>query len=278
MNNAPVLVTGAHGFLGRNIVEALTDFRVFAPPRSELDCRDFRGVSEYVARHAIKFVVHCAGPGTQPKRDEPGCFENIIGMFFNLVRLRERFEKVICVGTGHEFLARGSLRNLPCLKSYRSLPENPYGLAKLICNNFIHDYGLKNFINVRIFFAFGKYEEPKARLMPRAISHLLENKDVSIDHEVLVSFIYATDFARFIAKLLIAQRYGASYHACYRQAIRLGALLAQVKDLCGSRSKIVVQNRQGDVYTSTGYVHGFQHSEKNLVELLEHYAQPAVAA
>ncbi|MDP3723060.1 MAG: NAD-dependent epimerase/dehydratase family protein [Candidatus Omnitrophota bacterium] len=278
MNNAPVLVTGAHGFLGHNVVEALNDFKVFAPPRSELDCREFGELSDYVARHAIRFVVHCAGPGTQPKREEAGCFDNIVGMFFNLVRLRARFEKVICVGTGHEFLARGSLSNLPCLKRYRSLPENPYGLAKLICNNFMHEHGLANFINVRIFYAFGKHEDPNARLLPGAISHLLEHKDVSLDHDALLSCIYATDFARFIAKLLIAERYGACYHACYRQPIRLSALLAQVKDLCGSSSQIVIKDPRCDVYTSAGYLSGFQHSTKNLVELLEYYAQPAVAS
>ncbi|MBI2496251.1 MAG: NAD-dependent epimerase/dehydratase family protein [Candidatus Omnitrophica bacterium] len=278
MNNAPVLVTGAHGFLGRNVVEALNDFKVFAPPRSELDCRDVGELSDYVARHAIRFVVHCAGPGTQPKRDEPGCFDNIVGMFFNLVRLRERFDKVICVGTGHEFLAQGRLSDLPCVKSYRLLPENLYGFAKLICNNFIHDHGLQNFINVRIFYAFGKHEDPDARLMPRAISHLLDNTDVFIDHDALLSFIYATDFARFIATLLTAERYRASYHACYRQPMRLSALLAQAKDLCGSRSKIVMQDRRCEVYTSAAYLPGFQHSEKNVVELLEHYTQPAVAA
>lgn len=278
MNDAPVLVTGAQGFLGRNIVEALQEFRVFAPPRSELDCRDFGELSDYVARNAIKFVVHCAGPGTQPKRDAPDCFDNIVGMFFNLVRLRERFEKVICVGTGHEFLARGNLSNLPCLRSYRPLPENPYGLAKLICNNFMHDHGLKPFINVRMFYAFGKYEDPSARLMPGTISHFLENTDVSIDHDALLSFIYATDFARFIAKLLMAEHCRASYHACYRQPIRLSALLTQMRDLCGSRSKIVVKDRHCDVYTSAGYLSGFQHSQKNLVELLEYYAQPVVVS
>ena len=114
--------------------------------------------------------------------------------------------------------------------------------------------------------------------MPYAISQLLEHHDVSIDHDVLMSFIYAADFARFIARLLPAQRYDACYHACYRQPIRLSALVAQAKALCGSPSKILVKDRRCDVYTSAAYLRGFQHSEKNLAELLEFYAHASVAA
>jgi GDP-L-fucose synthase len=60
---APLLVTGGHGFVGRNLVARLRadGYQVLAPPRTQLDLRDQAAVERYLRAHRVGTVVHAAG-------------------------------------------------------------------------------------------------------------------------------------------------------------------------------------------------------------------------
>ena len=59
-----ILVTGAHGMVGRSLIERLSEAgydHVLQPTSSELDNRDQRRVRDYFAAHRPEFVFHLAG-------------------------------------------------------------------------------------------------------------------------------------------------------------------------------------------------------------------------
>ena len=63
MNKRRVLITGANGMVGRNILEhpAIKGFDVLAPNRSELDLCDLNKVRTYLEHNKLDILVHCAG-------------------------------------------------------------------------------------------------------------------------------------------------------------------------------------------------------------------------
>ena len=65
--NKTVLVTGAHGFVGTNLMNLLSHmqktipFDVLAPARQELDLTNEVAVSDYFEQHKPNIVLHLAG-------------------------------------------------------------------------------------------------------------------------------------------------------------------------------------------------------------------------
>jgi GDP-L-fucose synthase len=64
MNSQPtLLLTGAHGMVGRNVREhpACAGFRMLTPSRAELDLLDGAATLAYLQRHRPDIIVHAAG-------------------------------------------------------------------------------------------------------------------------------------------------------------------------------------------------------------------------
>src|SRR5690242_11602621 len=73
-----ILLTGAGGMVGRNIMEHadIRSFDMLAPTSRELDLRDFAAVRSYMASQRPDFVIHAAGKvgGIQANMREPVSF------------------------------------------------------------------------------------------------------------------------------------------------------------------------------------------------------------
>ena len=62
--NMKVLITGAHGMVGRNITEYLNDnsnFSLLTPSKKELNLLNGSEVRDYLQKHKPDFIIHCAG-------------------------------------------------------------------------------------------------------------------------------------------------------------------------------------------------------------------------
>ena len=70
-----ILVTGATGMVGRNIIESI-DFKIYnllSPSSRELNLLDVKGVQNYFKLHQPDIVIHCAGTvgGIQANIENP---------------------------------------------------------------------------------------------------------------------------------------------------------------------------------------------------------------
>ncbi|HEX2060315.1 MAG TPA: NAD-dependent epimerase/dehydratase family protein, partial [Thermoanaerobaculia bacterium] len=135
-----VLVTGAHGFLGRVLCARLGEIggvELLTPRSSELDLRDSIAVRDYVHAHRPQLVIHAAAVvgGIGANRDHPGRFfyENAV-MGLQLVeqcRLAN-VEKFVCVGTvcAYPKFTPVPFKETSLWDGYPEETNAPYGLAK----------------------------------------------------------------------------------------------------------------------------------------------------
>jgi len=201
---AAVLVTGGAGYIGAHTAKALHDhgylpvvydslssgFRdaVRWGPLIHGDIRDARALSDAIAAHEVKAVIHFAGlieVGRSVARPDLFWEHNVSGTVALLAAMRDRgvarlvFSSSAAVyGQG----GRGPLEAIP--ETAPKAPASPYGDTKLACEWMIRAqcqaYGLTG-VALRYFNAagadpsglIGEAHEPETHLIPLAIAAAL---------------------------------------------------------------------------------------------------------
>ena len=67
-NKLNVLITGARGFIGKNLAEYLNNmhrnkYSLFCPQHDELELLDAKKVAKYITCNNIHIIIHCANIG-----------------------------------------------------------------------------------------------------------------------------------------------------------------------------------------------------------------------
>ena len=108
-----VLITGANGFIGKNLIERLSGFYdLLSPYREELDLLDEKSVHVYLMKNMPDVIIHTAGkPVHRNAADPTGIFYADTRMFFSLMRNRDYFGKLIITGSGGIYDIRNSIQN-----------------------------------------------------------------------------------------------------------------------------------------------------------------------
>ena len=104
-----ILITGAGGFIGRNLKEQLEEhYQVLTPDKSELDLCDTSLVRSYLDKHHFDVIVHAANYGTaDTSKPDPYKILNYgLRMFYNLAKCHDLYDKMLYFGSGAEFDVR----------------------------------------------------------------------------------------------------------------------------------------------------------------------------
>ena len=197
-----ILITGAKGFLGKEITEyfAHSDHKIFATNRQSLNVLDGTRLSNYIQDNKIEAVIHTAVSGCGRSTDTYEDFCNNILMFQNLLSQRTKFKIMINFGSGAEFDRRSSISNRREEEVLASCPVDYYGLAKSMITKEILKVN-DNIYNFRIFGCFGKYEN-ETRFISKSINRSLIGSPISITQNRLMDFIYVEDLCKLIEHYL----------------------------------------------------------------------------
>jgi len=97
-----ILVTGASGFVGRNLVAQYAErYHVATPCRRELDLLDAAEVRAYLERHRFDIVIHAATDRSNRKLGSgPELLNRNCRMFFNLTRNSHAFGRMFFLSSG----------------------------------------------------------------------------------------------------------------------------------------------------------------------------------
>lgn len=267
----PILVLGASGFVGANLIRVLLDcrkdvhgtttalpaWRLAGLPRHNIHETDLLANSNLDAlidKVQPRTVFDCIAYGAYSFETDS---QLIYRTNFNLVsRLLQRLEKrdIACylhAGSSSEYgdNASGPSEDSP------TEPNSHYAVSKIAAANLIHYYGKKLGLpcaNLRLYSVYGPGED-SSRLVPNLVRHALNGKLPDfVDPDISRDFIYVDDCsAAFInvALQLRTELYGESFNVGSGQKTTIRDIAHLAKDLfdVDSEPAFTMQSRNWDV-------------------------------
>ena len=268
-----VLVTGASGFIGANLVRRLIslDNKVYLLIKSESDIWRLSDIKNKLIFHNIsldnlnklkiiinkikpQIIYHLAAHGSYSHQNDPLKIitTNILGTTNLLLALNPiDYECFINTGSSSEY----GFKNKPMQETDYLEPVSYYAaskasgtyLAKVFAKIFT-----KPVITIRPFSVYGPYEE-ETRLIPTVILNILHNQPVKLTVNLAKrDFIYVEDLIDcylLLAKKINKKIYGEVYNAGTGKQYSNREIVETIKNLTKKKVKILkgaYQNRAWD--------------------------------
>lgn len=237
-----ILITGASGFVGRNLKESLSGrYTIFAPSHQELDLLNSQQVERYIAEHRIDVVIHAAihVPMIHGAEQE---FHHDMRMFLNLEKVSGRLEKLLYFGSGAEFDKRFDIRMVTEDAFGRSIPASEYGMAKYIMNKLARRSD--NIYNLRLFGIFGKYEPWNIKFLSNLCCKAVFGLPLTVRKECWFDFLYVDDLTNIVIWFLENTPRFHDYNVCHGREYRLTELAEMVLRVSGKDLPIVLLSEE----------------------------------
>ncbi|MDP3588629.1 MAG: NAD-dependent epimerase/dehydratase family protein [Sulfuricurvum sp.] len=239
-----ILITGAHGFVGQNLTEYLTKttkYTLFTPKSSELDLLDENAVDGYIIQNKIDVIIHGANRGGG--RDTEGMNDVVhtnLRMFFNIAKQSSKVQKIIHLGSGAEYGKHKPIIDAVEDDALIALPQDDYGFYKSVCSRYIDK--CDNIYNLRIFGAYGKYENYRFKFISNAIVKNLLGLPIEIMQNVYFDYIDIDDMLPMIAYFIEHDGQYRTYNISKGKKIDLVMLAQMINDVSDFKSEIIVKN------------------------------------
>ena len=261
-----LLILGASGFVGRNLVDHFSKFdsiQLFTPKIDELNLLDENSVQAYLSNNYFDVVVNAAvyNPKIDPYSPVPE-LEQDLRMFYNLERCCELFGKMYYFGSGAEFDKAKDIISAKEETYVNGVPKNQYGMAKYTIGKIIRNS--KNIYNLRIFGLFGKYENWKTTFISGACCKAMKGLPITIRQNVFFDYVYIDDFVKIIEWFVFNEPKYHEYNISSGKKISLLDLANIVNMVSNNNVPIVVcQDGLANEYTASNYrlleeIGGFQ--------------------
>ena len=216
-----ILVTGANGMVGRNIIECESSksYVILNPTSNELNLLDRQSVDNYIKLNKPDIVIHCAGivGGIQANIANPVRFlvDNIqMGLNIIMASRDANITKFINLSSSCMY-PRDAKNPLPeelILKGELEPTNEGYALAKVtttrLCeyiNTENENFKYKTIIPCNLYGKYDKFDPKHSHMLPAVIRKIHEAKinnldiiDIWGDGESRREFMYASDLADFI--------------------------------------------------------------------------------
>lgn len=255
-----ILLLGANGFIGRNIVEYFNckDICIISPSSKELDLLEEKSVKNFLKKEKFDVVIHAAignarRPSFTANRTE---LDQDLRMFFCLERYHDLYGKMLYFGSGAEFNKSEPIVSADESYFPSALPENEYGFAKYVIANTIKSSS--NIYNLRIFGLFGKYENWRTTFISGACCKAIKGVPITIRQNVFFDYLYIDDFLPVVSWFINNTPRYHSYNIVSGRRTDLLSLANMVKQLAGSEVPIYV--------CRPGFANEYTASNKRLIE------------
>jgi dTDP-4-dehydrorhamnose reductase len=204
-----VVVTGAKGQLGTDLVDLLTDrgYEVYGYGRKELDITNFDQVYQVINNVTPDVVIHAAAyTKVDLAESEPdqAFLVNAYGTRNVSVASEAVGAKLVYVSTDYVF---DGTANTPYNEFSPTNPMSVYGKSKLAGEQFVRDLHSKFFI-VRTSWVYGKNGNNFVKTMVKLAR---ERDELKVVNDQVGCPTYTVDLANCILELIQTEKYGI-YH------------------------------------------------------------------
>lgn len=230
-----VLVTGAQGMLGRQVVLEYQKRRaeVFGLSRKELDITDFEQVLTTLRKIKPEVVINCAAytnvDGAEEEK-EKAFLINGLGPRYLALACRQNETTLVHISTDYIFDGRAcrpyQVYDTPC-------PINVYGASKLFGEAAVREIGGR-FIISRVSWLFG----PGGKNFVDTILNLARQRDeLKVVNDQQGSPTYTVDLAGALADLAASKIYG-TYHVTNAGITTWHGFAKKIVEAAGLRTTI----------------------------------------
>lgn len=239
-----VFLTGANGFIGKNLKEQLQDkYHLLTPGRSGLNLLDERQVSHFFKKNDVDIVIHAAVVGGSRKEQQvTSALSDNLRIFLNIIKNRDRFKKMIHLGSGAEYDKSKPLVKVKETDFGKAIPQDDYGFFKYLTSKIGED--LHNVVHLRIFGVFGKYEDYRLRFISYAIWRNLQGLPIVMNQNVYFDYLYIDDFVKIIDYFIGHKAKHKFYNIGTGVKIDLITLANIVNKIAEKKSKIIVKKKE----------------------------------
>ncbi len=195
-----VLVTGANGQLGGEIVDAFAGWEVIPTGQVDLDITDKGLVEVFLSKKNPEWVIHCAA-----WTDVEGCAEDPAkAMRINSEATRNLAEATKKIGAKLVYISTNEVfdgkKQTPYVETDKTNPINPYAVSKLLGEKYVQEILGENGTIVRTSWVYGPKGKSNFPLKIIAAAEKFGKLSV-VDDEIAVP-TYAPDLARAVFELL----------------------------------------------------------------------------
>ena len=275
-----ILITGGTGFIGRNMLEQLKGYQLFAPRSSELNLLNREDLLAYVKANKIELIIDCScwNAYINPNKAENLVFINNVKMFFNISCCSSLVKKIIYFGSGAEF-DRASWKSMMGEDYFgMNIPRDDYGLSKYI--NCLQIKQAQNIYNLRIFGVFGPHEDYHKRFISYCIVRALSNKKIEMNQNCFFDYLYIDDLVKITDKFIKQDFKHRIYNVCTGKRFELADLAQRVLKITGSHAEITVKKPGlNSEYTGDNSLllkeieYKFEDIDKSIKKLAEWYSR-----
>ena len=265
--SARILVTGAHGFLGHHVTEALQAAGardLLRPTHRELELLDRDAVHAYVAQRRPDVVIHLAAVvgGIGANRRHPGKFfyENLV-MGVEIIEAARIYgvRKIVTVGTicAYPKFTPVPFREDDLWNGYPEETNATYGIAKkallVMGQAYRAEYGLNAvyLLPVNLYGPRDDFDPTTSHVIPALIRKMVEARDAGQavvevwgDGSPSREFLHVRDAARGI--VLATQRYDGTdpVNLGTGREITIRDLVTTLAEIVGFRGEIAWNTEQ----------------------------------
>ena len=176
-----VFVTGASGFIGKNLIRKLKNKKYEFYQASSIQ-GDISSPQTWNSFEACDILVHLAAKSFVPESwEHPQRFmqDNLIGTINGLEYCKRNNSKFIFLSS----YLYGNVDKLPISESFPTIANNPYGLSKLLSEEACFFYKKIHNLDItilRVFNVYGKYQ-PENFLISKILSHAIDKQQIILN-------------------------------------------------------------------------------------------------
>ena len=139
MRKKTIFITGAGGFIGRNLEERFSKkYKLLTPGHKELDLLDEKAVDNFFKKNKVDVVINCAVIGGSRKEEHVEyALSGNLRIFFNLLKNKDRYKKMIHFGSGAEYDKSKPIIKVKETDLEKTIPKDEYGFFKYVCTKYI---------------------------------------------------------------------------------------------------------------------------------------------
>lgn len=240
-----IFITGSNGFVGTHLKEYLSnlylEYSLFSPSSSELDLSNELAVDDYILSNKISIIIHLANRGGDRSTvNMKNVTEYNLRIFFNIAKHEKNVKKIISFGSGAEYGKHKPIIDAKEEDYLKSQPLDEYGFYKSITSKYIEKS--QNIVQLRIFGAYGEYENYRFKFITNAIVKNLLKLPIVINKNVFFDYIYIDDLVKMIDWAIHNETKEKIYNVTTGTKIDLISLANLVNETSDFKSEIRVLN------------------------------------